>query len=122
MVRLLVLIVLAFLMSQCSAPHQAGEWPHPFSPISRISLKEFVGQHVTVTVYNTLGESVGIAHDGILDSVGEVALTKFVNVTVDSTGTPDTTVVSDSSLTSGIYFYRVETPDTVFNRAWRLLK
>jgi hypothetical protein len=127
MVRLIVLIVLALLVSQCTLPRRSspkpeGGWPNPFSPTSSINLREFVGQYVTVTVFNIRGENVGVAHDGILDSVGKVDMTEFVRVTLDSAGTPDTTMVSDSSLTSGVYFYRVKTQDTVFTKKMVLMR
>jgi hypothetical protein len=125
MVKLCVLVALAVTCIQCHKPRHGNEGAPcqaPFSPISQVCLINFIGRPVTVTVYNVLGESVGVAHDGVVDSTGWVYLNRFMSVSVDSTGAADTTIVFDTELTSGVYFYRVEAPDTVFTKKWMLLK
>ncbi len=80
-------------------------YPNPFNPSTTISFELSGPQNVTLTVFNILGQPVQI----LLDS--EFTSTGLKEIAFDA-----------SSLSSGIYFYRLETIDAVFNKKMTLIK
>ncbi|MBL7033015.1 MAG: T9SS type A sorting domain-containing protein [Candidatus Delongbacteria bacterium] len=73
----------------------AQNYPNPFNPTTTISFSTAFAQSVTLTVYNIAGQAVNTLYDGI------------------STGGVQNITFNASDLASGVYFYRLETPDNV---------
>jgi hypothetical protein len=69
-------------------------YPNPFNPSTMISYQIPVSSHVSLVVYNVLGENVAILVNG-----NQEAGTHTVSFSANSGG---------QSLTSGVYFYRLE--------------
>jgi len=82
----------------------AQNHPNPFNPNTTISYSLPLGGEVTLTVYNTAGQQVATLIDGY-----RVAGT--YNVNLDA-----------SSLSSGTYYYRLESASGVQTRSMTLLK
>ena len=84
-------------------------YPNPFNPSTAIKYKMLKQGHVTISVYNTLGQEVST----IVNEMKPVGLhTEFWNGT-DADGNP---------VPSGVYFYRIVTDDFVDARKMVLLK
>ncbi len=79
-------------------------YPNPFNPSTVISFATPKAGNVKLTVYNALGETVDVLVDGILEA-------GYHKVSFDG-----------SSLTSGVYFYRLESGDFAAVRKFNLLK
>jgi hypothetical protein len=84
-------------------------YPNPFNPSTAIRYKMLKQGHVTISVYNTLGQDVAT----IVNEMKPVGThTEFWNGT-DAEG---------NSVPSGVYFYRIVTDDFVDARKMVLLK
>ncbi|HMK38354.1 MAG TPA: T9SS type A sorting domain-containing protein, partial [Bacteroidota bacterium] len=79
-------------------------YPNPFNPETTIRYGLPSASRVELSVYNTLGERVAVLADGIQEA-------GFHEVRFDG-----------SSLSSGVYFYRLQTPGFVQTRKLSLLK
>jgi subtilisin family serine protease/tetratricopeptide (TPR) repeat protein len=79
-------------------------YPNPFNPSTVISYQLPTGGHVTLKLYNTLGQEVATLVDGIQDA-------GLKSVTFDATRFP-----------SGVYFYRLQSGTFVQNRKMLLVK
>jgi hypothetical protein len=67
----------------------AQNYPNPFNPKTRIEYTLPANGHVTINIYNTLGEEVASLVDGMQDA-------GFKSVEWDAAGIP-----------SGMYFYKI---------------
>lgn len=84
-------------------------YPNPFNPSTEIAFALPQAGHVSLTVYNVLGQSVRTLVDGDLEAGSH-------QVTWDGSD-------SRGSVTaSGIYFYRIQTRDFVATKKMTLLK
>jgi len=79
-------------------------YPNPFNPKTRIEFTIPQKQMVSLRVFNILGELIG-------DLINEEKESGSYSVTFDA-----------SNLSSGIYIYRLETPDFIDLRKMTLLK
>jgi hypothetical protein len=79
-------------------------YPNPFNPSTVISYQLPVAGHVSLKVYNMLGQEVATLVDGVQDA-------GFKSVTFDA-----------SRLSSGVYFYRLQSGAFVQNNKMLLLK
>jgi len=84
-------------------------YPNPFNPITEISFEVPVRSHVTLTVYNILGQKVTTLVDK------ELAPNSYI---VDWGGTSD----DGSKVATGIYFYRLQAGDFIETKKMLLLK
>ncbi|HTY36346.1 MAG TPA: T9SS type A sorting domain-containing protein [Bacteroidota bacterium] len=79
-------------------------YPNPFNPTTHIEYSVPIGTHVSLKVFNLLGQEVLTLFDGIQQPGNYVA-------TFDG-----------SSLTSGVYFYRLESGDVSLSKKLVLVK
>jgi hypothetical protein len=79
-------------------------YPNPFNPSTKISWQSPVGSHQTIKIYDVLGNEVATL-------VNEYKSTGSYEITFDA-----------SSLTSGVYFYRLQAGEFVQTRKMVLLK
>jgi len=87
----------------------ARNFPNPFNPITNISLNMPVAGKATVTIYNLKGQAVKTLLDENIPA-------GLKNLTWDGTDQ------KNASVASGVYFYRVETKDSVINNKMLLMK
>lgn len=79
-------------------------YPNPFNASTRIAFSVPIAQHVTIDVFNVLGQRIATLADGDFEA-------------------GDHSILWDAKDgTSGIYFYRLATSDQVFTRKMTLLK
>lgn len=84
-------------------------YPNPFNPYTSIQFYLPQGGHVTLSVYNIMGQKVAVLVDGYRDKgYGEVIWDG-----VDQSG---------NLVASGIYFYRLKIDDIVITKRMMLLK
>lgn len=79
-------------------------YPNPFNPLTTFEYSVNSAQHVRLAVYDLLGRQVALVVNGM-----QAASTYRVNFDA-------------SHLSSGTYFYRLETPNTTLSRKMILLK
>ncbi|MEP0862680.1 MAG: T9SS type A sorting domain-containing protein [Ignavibacterium sp.] len=79
-------------------------YPNPFNPATRISWQSPVAGHQTLKVYDLLGNEIAVLVNQFLEA-GNYS-TEF----------------NASSLTSGVYIYRLQVGDKVFTKKMTLLK
>jgi hypothetical protein len=79
-------------------------YPNPFNPSTRIGYSLPVSGHVTLKIYDLLGQEVVTLVDGI-ESAGERS-----------------TIWNAQALSSGIYFYRIEARSIATNQIYREVK
>jgi len=84
-------------------------YPNPFNPITEIGFEVPIRSHVTLTVYNILGQKVTTLVDK------ELAPNSYI---VDWGGTSD----DGSKVATGIYFYRLAADDFIETKKMLLLK
>ncbi|UCD63504.1 MAG: T9SS type A sorting domain-containing protein [Candidatus Zixiibacteriota bacterium] len=89
--------------------HVAQNYPNPFNPATTIAFSLPVRSHVSVAVYNVLGQQVRVLGDGVLPAG---------NYTSRWDGTSE----DGRQVASGIYFYRVHAGDRTEVRTMVLLK
>ena len=85
-------------------PQLHQNFPNPFNPSTTISFTLPQPQQVTLSVFNSVGQQVATLIDGVRTS-------GFHSLSFDA-----------SSLSSGIYFYRLQTPNAVETRQMILIK
>jgi hypothetical protein len=79
-------------------------YPNPFNPVTQITYSVPVTGHVSLEVFNSIGQKVAVLFDGNLKA-GKYA------ATFDGTG-----------VTGGIYFYRLQSEDVSITRKLILMK
>jgi hypothetical protein len=79
-------------------------YPNPFNPSTKISYSLNRAGKVNLSVYNLLGQVAAILVDGVQNAGGHEI------------------VFSGAGLSSGIYFYRLQTADRVITKKMALLK
>lgn len=84
-------------------------YPNPFNPRTTIPFSVSRASHVTLTVYNTLGQTVAVLFDAYT-SAGEYRLQW------------DGTTTGGETLASGLYLYRLQGADFAASRKMVLLK
>jgi len=83
-------------------------YPNPFNPTTKITFDLARREHVSIIVYNVLGEKVVTLLDAVLDA---------------GTATTRAPVVFDAAnLPSGVYFYRIVTPSFIATKKMLLLR
>lgn len=87
----------------------AQNYPNPFNPTTTIEYSVPVTSHIRLTVYNIRGQTITILDDGIKPP-GQYELTWNGS---DAGG---------SQVASGVYFYRLETGQSIETRKMVLLK
>jgi hypothetical protein len=97
---------------------------YPFGSTSTIFLSGALPRPNKLTLYNVAGQVVVSATDVIPNEKGNIDLTAIMSVEKDSLGVPDTVVhrLSTDSASSGVYFYRLELPDTSIANKMVLLR
>ena len=95
-----------------------------FSPTTWMEFTGPAGEELTVTLHDTLGQNLGIAYSGAFDAGGYRGFTLDTLYLMYSRGFGAVVVkaIPVSSLTSGVYFYRVTTSDTSYTKKIMLLK
>jgi len=86
-----------------------GNYPNPFNPETTIRFSLNVDQKVKLTIYNIAGQKVATIVDDLLTS-GEHSVVWNARS------------VDNNRISSGIYFYRLQTEDSVHTRKMLLLK
>ena len=81
-------------------------YPNPFNPSTNISFDLPARSHVTLEVYNMLGQRVAILHDGDADAGAHTVVWH----------------ASSDEVASGVYFYRLTTEESIETRKMVLLK
>ncbi|HEX2898026.1 MAG TPA: T9SS type A sorting domain-containing protein, partial [candidate division Zixibacteria bacterium] len=79
-------------------------YPNPFNPSTEISFRLPQATHVTIEVYNVMGQRV----ETLLDEIREAGV--------------HTVIWDGSKSSSGVYFYRLVTPDFIDSKKMILLK
>jgi hypothetical protein len=79
-------------------------YPNPFNPTTKIKFDVPKNGNVTLEVFNNLGQVVSTLHNGYTNA-------GYYETSFDG-----------SRLTSGIYFYRMTTPDFVMTKKMILVK
>ena len=79
-------------------------YPNPFNPVTKITYALRVSGNVKLSVYDILGKEVSVI-------VNEHQKAGFYETTFDT-----------SSLSSGIYFYRLSAGDFISNKKMTLIK
>lgn len=93
-----------YVPAEIESPQLSQNYPNPFNPNTTIMVTLPFSQNVTLTVYDYLGRKVRVLADGVL-------------------GAGDTPIPFDANdLSSGIYFYRLETADKVVTRKMTFIK
>ena len=85
-------------------PHLYNNYPNPFNPSTTIKYALPEASHVTLKIFNTLGEEVSVLVNRVMD-----AGTHRINFEA-------------SQLNSGIYFYQLITADFVESKKMMLMK
>ena len=86
-------------------PLLSQNYPNPFNPTTNISFALANTEYAKIIVYNMLGQQVSVLFDGIAE--GE----KDYHITFDA-----------SNLTSGIYFYKMQTMSSVEVRKMQFIR
>lgn len=86
-----------------------ANYPNPFNPATEISFSLPAASHVTLEIYNVMGQKVTTLVDRFMETGAH-------SVTWNSTD------VSGTSVSSGVYFYRLSAGDLVETRKMMLLK
>ncbi|MCF6268989.1 MAG: T9SS type A sorting domain-containing protein [Melioribacteraceae bacterium] len=86
-----------------------GNYPNPFNPSTTIKYQTPINANVKISIYNAVGELVKILFDGNV-SAGKHSVNWNAK---DKSG---------SSVTSGVYFYRIESTDFILTKKMLLLK
>jgi FlgD Ig-like domain len=89
--------------------HLAQNYPNPFNPLTSIEYNLPARSHIVLSVFNLLGQKVRLIEDDIQSAGVHTAIWD---------GRDD----NGHSVASGIYYYRLETPDFRDTRAMLLLK
>ena len=84
-------------------------YPNPFNPTTQINFDIPAKSHVTLSVYNVLGQKVATLVDK------EMAQGRYV---ADWNGTTD----GGTEVSSGVYFYKIEAENYVMTKKMMLLK
>jgi hypothetical protein len=79
-------------------------YPNPFNPVTKIKFDVPKNGNVTIEVFNNLGQVINTLHNGYTNA-------GYYETSFDG-----------SRLTSGIYFYRMSTPDFVSTKKMILVK
>jgi len=88
-----------------SAYQLAQNYPNPFNPVTTISYSLPHQQQVSLRVYNLMGKEVATLIEGETQTAGDYQL-QF----------------DGSNLTSGVYFYQLQTGSKVFTKKMTLLR
>lgn len=87
----------------------SNNYPNPFNPITEISFELPAPTHITLEIYNVLGQRVTTLHDGLLEA-GEYLIQW------------DATDETGAQVSSGVYFYRLIAGDLIETKKMLLLK
>jgi hypothetical protein len=79
-------------------------YPNPFNPATTIMFNIPIQDHVTLKVFNSIGQEVSMLHSGVLPAGSH-------QINFDA-----------SKLTSGIYFYQIKTQSFTSTKKMMLLK
>jgi hypothetical protein len=75
-------------------------YPNPFNPTTTIGYQLPISSYLTLKVYNLLGQEVAAIFEGVQQAGNYTA------------------ILDGSNLTSGIYFYKMETNGFVEQKNW----
>jgi flagellar hook assembly protein FlgD len=96
-------------LDELPAEFNMGNHPNPFNPTTDVYFDLPNPSHVTLTVYNIVGQRVITLVDGYREAGSHT-------VTWDGRSS------SGNSVSSGVYFYRLEAGELVASRKMMLLK
>jgi hypothetical protein len=99
-VRSLVVVPKKFALLQ--------NYPNPFNPSTKITFDLPQREHVSIIVYNVLGERVATLFDAVVDA--------------GTAATRAPVVFDGANLPSGVYFYRIVTPSFIATKKMLLLR
>jgi len=113
---LFLLATVATVAFACNQPYYYGgeEYTDPYSPeaVIRARIAPSNGSEVTLEVYNVMGVQMGRTSVGVIDTTTTCKIEDVWQVTTDSLGHTDSTLVHLGNFDSGIYFYVVRVGDS----------
>jgi flagellar hook assembly protein FlgD len=88
---------------------KVSNYPNPFNPETTINFQTNQNSWITVTIYNIKGEKITTLHNGYLNAGKHELIWNVKNN-------------EEREVTSGIYFYRIDTQQDSFTQKMILLK
>ncbi|MFC1475112.1 T9SS type A sorting domain-containing protein [Candidatus Zixiibacteriota bacterium] len=114
---LLISLLIVLLIS-----HSIIGQESPFCQNSTVKVEIPTETKLKITLYDIFGEKVGIIYDSLFQGYGEFTIDSMWMVDINVPNIPDTTFIDGNKLEAGIYFYKMETGDTVITKKMVLLK
>ncbi len=107
-----VLVIFVVLINGCNHPRKG---PYPFSPMTSICFPVKADEQTKVTLFDVQGALRAVLWDTTLAEACTICTRDSTYYCMDS-GETHTSPFSFPFLETGIYFYKVETPDSSYTR------